>query len=610
MTHATRRLWFYGLPLFFSALVVGGLALGLLAREQARVEEREAAAYESRRAAVEARVRLIAENIELLISDVQATLMAGLLSVPEADAQDFMTGWREANPLIREVFAVDADGTLRWGGENPTTRAWLGTAPWSAGAASRSVRAEPPITARGEVAEMKVAIGRVGARSETLSNVGQYQRARQDVQRLASQLPARGQNSVMKSTDDLMTRAEVYGDSVSHFTAESGTEAPGSFAAAVPAPASLEVNATDHIEGVAESSGWTSWRDGNEGPHVYAWRALAAGGRIGLELDLDAIRPRLQELFPSGEAGVRFRFAESPAVESGAVRMQIPIAERLLPGWTVIGEMAGMPASSTSLFAPGAAIIALLVLAIMVAGVALLRQARRSEVEAAIKTSFVANVSHELKTPLTTIRLYAELLAQGRVRDERKRADYLAVIGEEAQRLARLVGNVLDFSRLEQGAKRYELTDFDLAAELRALVEAHAPRLAAAGLTPVVEAPGRLPVTSDRDAVVQVLLNLLDNACKYAASGRELTLTAVGDTTGGARVTVADRGPGVPEAQRERIFEKFHRVDERLTAERGGAGLGLSIARRLARGLGGDLTYRPHAGGGAEFVFTLGSISG
>src|SRR5690606_34701698 len=117
-----------------------------------------------------------------------------------------------------------------------------------------------------------------------------------------------------------------------------------------------------------------------------------------------------------------------------------------------------------------------------------------------------------------------------------------------------------------------------------------------------------LPLRTDIEAVEQIVLNLFDNAVKYAAEGGEVTLalsTAGIGGGAGARVVVADRGPGVSGDQCERIFEKFHRLDDRLTAERSGAGLGLSIARQLARGLGGELSCAPRKGGGAEFVLQL-----
>jgi signal transduction histidine kinase len=112
-------------------------------------------------------------------------------------------------------------------------------------------------------------------------------------------------------------------------------------------------------------------------------------------------------------------------------------------------------------------------------------------------------------------------------------------------------------------------------------------------------------VATDRDALEQIVLNLIDNACKYAAAGGEVTVSLAARTAGGATVRVADRGPGVPPEHRERIFEKFHRVDDALTAEKTGAGLGLSIARQLARGMGGELSYAPRNGAGAEFVLEL-----
>jgi two-component system, OmpR family, phosphate regulon sensor histidine kinase PhoR len=236
----------------------------------------------------------------------------------------------------------------------------------------------------------------------------------------------------------------------------------------------------------------------------------------------------------------------------------------------------------------------------------LLRQARRSELEAVQKTSFVANVSHEFKTPLTTIRLYSELLEQGRVRDPDQGNQYLRTIGRETERLTRLVNNALDFSRLEQGQKKFKLEKIELVTELSRLLETHAPRVAEAGLTLKRDLPdSEIHLTTDRDALEQIVLNLVDNAVKYASAGEEVLVSAAAESQGGARIRVADRGPGVPADQRERIFDKFHRVDDALTAEKSGAGLGLSIARQLARGMGGDITYNPREGGGAEFVLTL-----
>ncbi len=286
----------------------------------------------------------------------------------------------------------------------------------------------------------------------------------------------------------------------------------------------------------------------------------------------------------------------------------VPISESVLPGWEVEGFLSegSVRLSGSVFFGLSAVLAGGLVAAILAGGALLMRQARRSEEEAAQKTSFVANVSHEFKTPLTTIRLYSELLEQGRVADAEKRSDYLRTIGRETQRLSRLVNNVLDFSRLEQGMKRFDRVEFDLTATLMHVLDIQKPRLAEAGLALRQTLPeAAVRVMSDRDAFEQILLNLLDNACKYGASGGEVSVSLAARSHGGAEVRVADHGPGVPAAHRGRIFEKFHRVDDTLTADKGGAGLGLSIARQLARGLGGDLCYADHTGGGAEFILEL-----
>lgn len=608
-----RRLWLYGLLLLLPALAVGGLALGLLAREQARLAEREQAAGEARRAAVETRARLIAENIELLIGDVQSALMTTLLEAPAEEPRAFLTDWQGNNPLVRDVFRATADGRLVWGAGQDSLRAWLAAGvPWQIAATSEK-KADAPapqeLLAGAALAKDEVAALN---RRDISSNVQQYQRARQEIQAVAQM-----KSSFSYGAKSVQAPAAASAPSARPAKEERLNAGIDGLALADAAPmaAQIEVATSPAATG---RSGWAPWRDAG-GLHLFGWRELADGSVIGLELRLDAIKARLAELFPatpeSGE-GYALRDASGAVwhrvgAEGAPGAIEVPLAEATLPGWTVVGALAGGYESlpKGGFFALGSTLVALLVLTIIAAGALLVRQARLSEADAAAKTSFVANVSHELKTPLTTIRLYAELLAQGRVRDEAKRAEYLDTIGRETQRLGRLVGNVLDFSRLEQGKKKYEFAAVDLAAELRRLGEAHAPRLAEAGLELRIEAPERFPLATDRDAVEQIVLNLLDNACKYAADGGEVTLTLSPGAGGGARIEVADRGPGVEAGQRERIFEKFHRVDERLTAEKAGAGLGLSIARQLARGLGGDLCCEAREGGGAVFVLTLSNHS-
>ncbi|MDD5706212.1 MAG: HAMP domain-containing sensor histidine kinase, partial [Kiritimatiellae bacterium] len=279
-----------------------------------------------------------------------------------------------------------------------------------------------------------------------------------------------------------------------------------------------------------------------------------------------------------------------------------------VPHWEItlyrVGNAPG--AVGRALMAFAWLLLALLLAALLGGGLLLLRDAARQRLEATRKTGFVSSVSHELKTPLTSIRMYAELLRDGRVRDEARGRKYLDVIVAESQRLTRLVSNVLDFSRLEQGRRRFAREALDAKTLVTDVAEAQRGRLEAAGLKLRLALPEEpVTVSAERDAVEQVLVNLLDNAAKYAAGGGEVTMEVTASPVG-VRIGVLDRGPGVAPQHRKRLFEQFYRADGALTASQTGFGLGLSIARRLMRGMGGELHYEPREGGGSKFVAAFG----
>jgi signal transduction histidine kinase len=201
--------------------------------------------------------------------------------------------------------------------------------------------------------------------------------------------------------------------------------------------------------------------------------------------------------------------------------------------------------------------------------------------------------------------MYAELLAEGRIKNPEKKKHYLEVIVAESQRLTRLVNNVLHFSRLEQGRKKYHIDEIDAVKFLLEILEAHKLRFQEAGLELKLDVPDNaIVVRTDRDAMEQVVLNLMDNALKYAAEGKEL-LIRLEVCNGFCELQLMDRGPGVPSTHRAKIFEKFQRMDDSLTTPKPGSGLGLSIARRLMRDLGGDLIYRSRKEGGSCFVVLI-----
>jgi signal transduction histidine kinase len=224
------------------------------------------------------------------------------------------------------------------------------------------------------------------------------------------------------------------------------------------------------------------------------------------------------------------------------------------------------------------------------------------------KTDFVSNVSHELKTPLTSIRMFSELLAEGRVVEPAKQRSYLNIITAETARLTRLINNVLDFSRLERGEKKYDFRECDLVQRARDTAESYRPHLEHNGLKLDCDlAPGSLSVRGDCDALAQVIVNLLSNAEKYSTGKKEISLQ-VAQRDGPlpcAEVKVLDRGPGVPRGSEEKIFEKFYRAHDSLSSGIQGSGLGLTLARQIARAHGGDVCYEPRDGGGSSFCLRL-----
>jgi len=214
-------------------------------------------------------------------------------------------------------------------------------------------------------------------------------------------------------------------------------------------------------------------------------------------------------------------------------------------------------------------------------------------------------VSHELKTPLTSIRMFSELLAEGRVKEESKQRHYLHIITAEAARLTRLINNVLDFARLERGEKKYDFQKIDLTAIAGETVEAYRPHLEGNGfvLNYKTSELGAW-VNGDRDALSQVLVNLISNAEKYCGDKKEVRVE-VQQHGNEIEVKVLDRGVGVPRGCEEKIFEQFYRAHDSLASGIQGSGLGLTLVRQIARTHGGEVVYAPREGGGSCFSLKL-----
>ena len=220
------------------------------------------------------------------------------------------------------------------------------------------------------------------------------------------------------------------------------------------------------------------------------------------------------------------------------------------------------------------------------------------------REQFVAAVTHELKTPLASIRLLAELLERGDVEPERVR-DFGARTVAESDRLARLVDSVLRFARLQQGGALPPRETVDLVEVARAALRSVEPLAQLRGFTLELSAPQAPVLTlANADALIGVVTELIDNASKYGGAPHALEIE-VFRVPGKVGVAVLDRGPGVPAAERERIFQPFHRVGDELTRERPGVGLGLALVRGVAESFGGTARYAPREGGGSRFVIEL-----
>lgn len=354
----------------------------------------------------------------------------------------------------------------------------------------------------------------------------------------------------------------------------------------------------------ASSFTWRTWYEGDRLSFI-GWMRQGDGEVRGVELEtvkvLSEFLSVIKRNLPNGLAVelrdgfgkcvVRTR-AHRPEEMSPELALDIGLPGYTLAVWRVVPRSHALR-YLTTLLPP--------FLALVLGGVLLVLEIMRERRESMLKTGFVSNVSHELKTPLTAVRLSAEMLREGRVKEEAQ-ARYLEVIVRESERLTRLVDNVLDFGRLERGRRKFNLEARDVN-ELLSVAEAQRPRVEAAGLTLMVRsAPMPVMRTFDLDAVGQVLVNLIDNAVKYAASGKtvEVSVSERGE------ITVADRGPGIAAKHRSRIFERFYRCDDSITAKSSGSGLGLSISSRLMAGMGGELVFAPRAGGGAVFTIKFG----
>jgi len=219
------------------------------------------------------------------------------------------------------------------------------------------------------------------------------------------------------------------------------------------------------------------------------------------------------------------------------------------------------------------------------------------------RKEFVANVSHELRTPLTSIKAAVDTLQEGAMGDPQAAAAFLTRINSEVDRMAALISDLLELSRLESGQVLPNMAPTALASLVEEVVERLADKARAKYLAVKLDIPSDLPqVIADCDMVSQVVYNLLDNAIRFTPSGGQVSVTA-SRRDGAIAVAIEDTGIGIASEHLPRVFERFYKVDKSRSG--GGTGLGLAIARHIVRTHGGEIWVESEEGRGSTFIFTI-----
>ncbi|MBX9601140.1 MAG: HAMP domain-containing histidine kinase [Bryobacteraceae bacterium] len=335
-----------------------------------------------------------------------------------------------------------------------------------------------------------------------------------------------------------------------------------------------------------------------------------AGALVVIEFDSARLAAGLLR---DREQGARFALTDSRGLiqQTGEFTAEAS-AElgRIAPSWRIDAGPAGRSTGDAARQQRTRAMwmLALLLVALAAAMSLAVRAALRELALAELRSEFVAGVSHELKTPLALIRLYAESLDQGRVRPDR-RAEYYQVLHRESRRLSEMVENLLDFSRIESGRWKPALRVENLQRVVAAAIDEHAQQLHEAGFQVSTSfPPGDVLAGVDAASLGRAIGNLIDNSIKYSGAAREIAISLV-DRDGFAIIEVADRGIGISPAEQPRVFEKFFRSATGEVRAIRGTGIGLSLAREIAAAHAGTIELESEPGAGSRFRIRIPSVT-
>lgn len=250
-------------------------------------------------------------------------------------------------------------------------------------------------------------------------------------------------------------------------------------------------------------------------------------------------------------------------------------------------------------------LVAVVIAALLFGGVLAIRSTAKELKLARLKSEFVSTVSHEFRTPLTSIRYLADLLQRGRVREVNRKQQYYETITQESERLSRLIENILDFSKIEAGVKEYEFAEMNGAEMCRDVVSRFQEQVDPQDFTVENETPEELPqIYADREALSRALFNLLDNAVKYSGDSRRVSVRTWPDESN-VFIEVEDKGVGIGKEEQQRVFEKFYRSDTIHESSVKGSGIGLTIVDHIVKAHGGEVLLESELGKGTKVTLRL-----